>query len=184
MLAAMSLLAACTDDAGGRTLESTPSVAPSGAPSSPPRPRVEGDVDVDAGEFADDVAVTTLVAYLRARQASMRAHRITAAMVRTSTYQWLQQQRQEMVDAVQHGWTVPARGRMAIQGVRTDGPSTWVRLCAWGPSVDYVHESTGEPVREQPARWYPFNVKMVFAGDNWLVGGAARGGFSCMQERP
>lgn len=189
---AVMVLGACTGgEAGVRTLDTTPSVtqtvtAPADR-SSPPSASTQGadvQVEVDAGAFADDAAVATLVDYLHARQASMRAHRITAQMVRTSTYQWLQQQRGEMVDAVHHGWTVPARGLIAVQGVQSDGPSAWIRLCAWGPSVDYIDESTGAPVREQPAQWYPFDVKMVFAGDTWRVAGAARGGFTCTQERP
>ena len=113
----------------------------------------------------------------------MREHRISAQMVRTSTYQWLQQQRHEMVEAVRNGWTVPHRAVMTIRDVQNDGPTSWIQLCTWGPSMDYIDETSGEPVRARPARWYPFDVKMVFTGDRWLVAGAAQGEFPCPEER-
>jgi hypothetical protein len=136
-------------------------------------------VRVDTGRWADDAMVPTLVEYLEARQASMRERRIVPDMVATATFQWVQQQRLVISDAEDRGWTVPAEARMRIVGVEPGNSDAVVRVCMWGPSVDFVDAETGEPVRSHLRQWYPFDVKMVLAGSHWYVSAAAEGAFAC-----
>jgi len=56
--------------------------------------------------------------------------------------------------------------------------------CHWSPSVDFVDAATGRPIRNSPAQWHPFDVKMVQVTDRWLVAGVARGDFTCEEARP
>jgi len=155
-----------------------PVTASQGAPPQVPL------VHVDAGRWADEAPMSSLIDYLQARHASMRDHAPTAELVSTSTFQWLQQQRQVIAVADQRGWTVPAAATVAVQRADVGGVDAVISLCLWGPSVDFVDESTGEPVRSTPAQWHPFDVKMVLASDRWLVAGAAQGGFRCEGEQP
>ena len=141
-------------------------------------------VDIDAGRWAGEAPMPTLVDYLQARQASMRAHAATADLVTTSTFQWLQQQRQVIAVAEERGWTVPPAATMTVERAVVGGVDAVIRLCLWGPSVDFVDQSTGEPVRRATPQWHPFDVKMVLAGDRWLVAGAAQGAFRCEEEQP
>jgi len=136
-------------------------------------------VRVDTGRWADDAMMPTLVEYLEARQASMRERRIVPDMVATATFQWIQQQRLVISDAEDRGWTVPAEARMRIVGVEPGNSDAVVRVCMWGPSVDFVDTETGEPVRSHLRQWYPFDVKMVLADSHWYVSAAAEGAFAC-----
>jgi hypothetical protein len=136
-------------------------------------------VRVDTGKWSNDVMVPTLVEYLEARQASMRERRIVPDMVETATFQWIQRQRAVIADAQQRDWTVPAAARMRIVGIESGDSDAVVQVCMWGPSVDFVDAETGEPVRAQKRQWYPFDVKMVMAGDRWYVAAAAEGAFGC-----
>ena len=185
-LAGVALLTgACSGSSAGTgsplpASETTPTTSGGASEGAPTRHTT---VSVDLGRWRDDAVVTTVVRYLQARQSSMRTHRISPEMVRTSSYQWLQQQRREMVEALEQGWTVPARAVMAVHDVRAAASDAVVRICLWGPSVDYLVEATGEPVRARRSRWYPFDVRLVFAGDRWLVAGAAQGEFGCKQEQ-
>jgi len=141
-------------------------------------------VNVDTGRWASEAPIPTLTDYLQARQASMRAHAATADLVTTSTFQWLQQQRQVIAVAEEQGWTVPPAATMRVERAVVGGVDAVIGLCLWGPSVDFVDQSTGEPVRRMTPQWHPFDVKMVLAGDRWLVAGAARGAFRCEEEQP
>ena len=136
-------------------------------------------VHVDTGEWSNDAMVPTLVDYLEARQASMRERRITPDLVGTATFQWIQQQRAVIADAKRRGWTVPDEARMQIVGVDADGAEAVVQVCMWGPSVDFVEVETGQSVRPEKRQWYPFDVKMVMAGERWYVAAAAQGDFAC-----
>ena len=136
-------------------------------------------VRVDTGRWAEDAMVPTLVEYLEARQASMRERRIVPDLVETATFQWIQQQRLVISDAEHLGWTVPAEARMRIVGVEPGNSDAIVRVCMWGPSVDFVDAETGEPVRSQMRQWYSFAVKMVLARSHWYVSAAAEGAFAC-----
>ena len=156
-------------------------VARTTGPAEPATPATT--VDVDAGRWADEAPMPTLMSYLQARQASMRDHAATVDLVTTSTFQWLQQQRQVIAVAQERGWTVPPAATMTVERVVVRGLDAIIRLCLWGPSVDFVDESTGEPVRSMTPRWHPFDVKMVLAGDRWLVAGAAQGAFRCEEEQ-
>lgn len=156
----------------------------SSLPAAAGDPDAATTVDVRAGAFVDEPMISTLVRYLDERQTSMREHGATAGLVSTSTYQWLQQQRGVIATADQRGWTVPAAATMIVHSVTGGSPDALVGLCLWGPSVDFIDARTLEPVRRTPAQWYPFDVKMVFTGDRWLVAGAAQGEFRCEDRTP
>jgi len=141
-------------------------------------------VNVDTGRWASEAPIPTLTDYLQARQESMRVHAATADLVTTSTFQWLQQQRQVIAVAEEQGWTVPPAATMRVERAVVGGVDAVIGLCLWGPSVDFVDQSTGEPVRRSTPQWHPFDVKMVLAGNRWLVAGAARGAFRCEEEQP
>lgn len=176
VLAATAALAGCGgggDDSSFVPRGSVTAATPGGSDAQ------ETDVRVDTGRWADDAMVPTLVEYLEARQASMRERRIVPDMVATATFQWIQQQRLVISDAEDRGWTVPAEARMRIAGVKLGNSDAVVRVCMWGPSVDFVDAETGEPVRSHLRQWYPFDVKMVLAGSHWYVSAAAEGAFAC-----
>jgi hypothetical protein len=136
-------------------------------------------VRVDTGRWSNDVMIPTLVDYLEARQTSMRERRIVPDMVETATFQWIQQQRLVIADAEDRGWTVPAEARMRVVGVEPGNSDAVVRVCMWGPSVDFVQVESGEPVESQMRQWYPFDVKMVQARARWYVSAAAEAAFAC-----
>jgi hypothetical protein len=136
-------------------------------------------VNVETGRWGHDAMIPTLVEYLEARQSSMRERRIVPDLVETATFQWIQQQRLVIADAEDRGWTVPAAARMRVVGVEPGNADAVVRVCMWGPSVDFIDAKSGEPVRSQQRQWYPFDVKMVLAGDRWYVSAAAEGAFAC-----
>jgi hypothetical protein len=136
-------------------------------------------VRVDTGRWSNNAMIPTLVEYLEARQTSMRERRIVTDMVETATFQWIQQQRLVISDAEDRGWTVPAEARMRVVGVEPGDSDAVVRLCMWGPSVDFIQAKTGEPVGSQMRQWYPFDVKMVLARDRWYVSAAAEAAFAC-----
>ena len=164
--------AGCSDDADS-------SFVPHGevGPGNPET--VDTVVDIETGRWRNDAMIPTLVEYLEARQSSMRERRIVPDMVETATFQWIQQQRLVIADAEDRGWTVPAEARMRVVGVEAGNADAVVRVCMWGPSVDFVDAKSGEPVRSQQRQWYPFDVKMVLAGDRWYVSAAAEGAFAC-----
>lgn len=176
VLAAAAVLCGCSGggDDGGFVPRGSVTAATSGDADAE-----DTDVRVDTGRWADDAMMPTLVAYLQARQASMRERRIVPDMVATATFQWIQQQRLVISDAEDRGWTVPAEARMRIVGVEPGNSDAVVRVCMWGPSVDFVDAKTGEPVRSHSRQWYPFDVKMVLAGSHWYVSAAAEGAFAC-----
>jgi hypothetical protein len=136
-------------------------------------------VRVDTGRWSNDAMIPTLVEYLEARQTSMRERRIVPDMVETATFQWIQQQRLVISDAEDRGWTVPAEARMRVVGVEPGNSDAVVRVCMWGPSVDFIEAETDEPVRSQMRQWYPFDVRMVLARDRWYVSAAAEAAFAC-----
>jgi len=175
VLAATAVLAGCGGDGDDGSFVPRGSVTAAPPADSDP----DTDVRVDTGRWADDAMVPTLVEYLEARQASMRERRIVPDMVATATFQWIQQQRLVISDAEDRGWTVPAEAWMRIVGVEPGNSDAVVRVCMWGPSVDFVDVETGEPVRSHLRQWYPFDVKMVLAGSHWYVSAAAEGAFAC-----
>jgi hypothetical protein len=162
------------------------SFEPTGSVDSSPDPTSStGDtvVRVDTGEWGNDVMVPTLVEYLDARQTSMRERRITPEMVETATFQWIQQQRAVIADAKDRGWTVPAEAKMRVVGVDQDVPDAVVRVCMWGPSVDFIDANTRKSVNPQMRQWYPFDVRMVMVDDRWYVAAAAEGEFGCEVDK-
>ena len=175
LLASTGVLAGCSGD-DESSFEPKGEIGSAETGGSGPERTV---VHVDTGKWSDAVMVPTLVDYLEARQESMRERRITPAMVETATFQWIQRQRAVIADAKERGWTVPDEARMRIVGVRDRGADAIVRLCMWGPSVDFIEVDTGRPVRPEKRQWYPFDVKMVQAGEHWYVSAAAQGKFSC-----
>lgn len=176
VFACAAVVTGCAGDADDSTFE------PRGEVDSSPAGNSGGEgtvVRVDTGEWSSDVMVPTLVEYLEARQASMRERRIVPAMVETATFQWVQQQRSVIAKAQKRGWTVPAKARMRVVGLDSGSNDAIVRVCMWGPSVDFVDAETGEPVQPRKRQWYPFDVKMVMAGERWYVAAAAEGEFGC-----
>jgi|GEM_PF-3211441 hypothetical protein len=174
LLAVGGAVAGCSGDDDG--FEPAGEVSSTDTGSSEPTATV---VRVDTGRWSDDVMVPTLVDYLEARQASMRERRIVPDLVETATFQWIQRQRAVIADAKQRDWTVPARAKMRIVGIESGGSDAIVQVCMWGPSVDFVDVETGAPVNAPKRQWYPFDVKMVLAGDRWYVAAAAEGAFGC-----
>lgn len=167
---------ACSGDDGESSFEPRGQVESSDAGNSTTAETV---VRVDTGRWGDEPMMPTLLDYLEARQASMRERRIVPEMVSSATYQWVQQQRAVIADAEDRGWTVPARAEMRIVGVRPGPSDTTVRLCMWGPSVDFIDRRSGEPIRSGERQWHPFDVKMVQVEDRWFVSAAAEGEFPC-----
>ena len=168
---------------------SSPAAHSEGSAPGPPTTTAHGDppstgtvVNVQAGRFTDEAMMPTLLDYLQARQESMRQHAATADLVATSTYQWLQQQRVAIATAQQRGWTVPQTATVTVQRVESGSVNAVVGVCLWAPSVDFVDERTGHPVRRTPVQWYPFDVKMVRTSDRWLVAEVARGNFGCKKD--
>lgn len=175
VLSCAGVLAGCSDD-DESSFEPQGEVESSASGNSDPEGTV---VHVDTGEWSNDVMVPTLVEYLEARQASMRERRIVPDLVETATFQWVQQQRAVIADAKQRGWTVPAEAEMQVVGVESAGLDAVVQVCMWGPSVDFIDAKTGQSVRPEKRQWYPFDVKMVMAGERWYVSAAAQGDFAC-----
>lgn len=175
LLAAGTMVVACSAGTGG-SFESVGSAGPGPSDTLSSGSTV---VRVDTGRWGELMMMPTLVEYLRARQASMRERRIVPDMVETATFQWIQRQRAVIADANRRGWTVPARARVRIVGVRPNGADAVVRVCMWGPSVDFVDTETGESVQPEVRQWYPFDVRMVQVGDRWYVSAAAEGQFGC-----
>ncbi len=138
-------------------------------------------VELTTGSLDDgtDALVGVIRRYVAARTQSLRDQRLVPAMVHLSTFTWLLDQREVMLDAKRRGWTVPADPTVSVEDVTVQGPDALAEVCLWEPSTGFVARRTGAPVGSAPDQWTPFDVKMVQIEDGWLVDGAALGDHEC-----
>jgi len=141
-------------------------------------------LDLDLGHWADDERSRTLERYLAAVGQTVRDKATSPLFLDSTSAQQMDDRRALAAQAKDLGATVADTTLAHLSGLEDRGTTTVAQVCLWAPSVAFVDERTGEPLRPTPRRWTPRSVTMTFVQQQWWVVDEARGRFACDEEAP
>ncbi|MDQ3628082.1 MAG: hypothetical protein M3419_04620 [Actinomycetota bacterium] len=198
LLTVVLLAAACSDDGPSESLDlaerptdqpapESEQEAPESAQGATQRatPATTGrGLDLDLGRWAGDERSRPLQRYLAAVGQTVRSKVTSPLFFDSTSAQQMDDRRALAARAKDQGATVADTTLAYLVGLEDRGAAAVAEVCLWAPSVTFVDERTGEPLRPTPQQWTPRSVTMTFVQQQWWVVDEARGRFACDEEAP
>jgi len=186
---ALGLLAAgCSDGAASSDpldLAEGPSQAPEPEESAePPRRSDVTGIELGLEQWAGDERSRTLERYLAAVGQTVRDKVTSPLFLDSTSAQQMDDRRALAARAKDQGATVADTTLAYLADLKERDAATVAEVCVWGPSVAFLDERTGRPLRRTLRRWTPRSVTMTFVQQQWWVVDEARGRFACDKEAP